>query len=508
MKKILRSKLQEALVSVLPVSALILILALTPLVDISVSGIGVFLIASLLLILGIGLFNLGADLAMTPMGQYVGEGLTATGRSGLLLSVCCLMGVLITVAEPDLSVLADQVAAVIPAGRLIIAVGIGVGLFLGLSVLKILMKRDLVPILLYSYLVLFTVTALLIERGNAGFLPLAFDSGGVTTGPITVPFIMALGVGIAMSIGGSHSSENSFGLVALCSIGPVLMVLLLSLGINGNITYEVPDYTIPEHFGDAFFEELPEVIVDVAQALLLIVGFFLILQCTILKLPKRKLYIIAIGIGYTFVGLVIFLCAVNIGYMPVGFAVGKGLAAFSEDLLLFVAFILGMVVVLAEPAIHVLTEQVEDITHGGVTRRQMLSALSLGVGVSLGLTIIRMIRGFSILYYLIPGYLIALGLSFFVPKIYTAIAFDSGGVASGPLTSGFILPLMTGACVALRGEESVLALAFGTVAMVAMTPLISIQCLGFRAVMSKHIRTRQAMRHILSQDDEQIIYFA
>ena len=289
MKKILRSKLQEALVSVLPVSALILILALTPLVDISVSGIGVFLIASLLLILGIGLFNLGADLAMTPMGQYVGEGLTATGRSGLLLSVCCLMGVLITVAEPDLSVLADQVAAVIPAGRLIITVGIGVGLFLGLSVLKILMKRDLVPILLYSYLVLFTVTALLIERGNAGFLPLAFDSGGVTTGPITVPFIMALGVGIAMSIGGSHSSENSFGLVALCSIGPVLMVLLLSLGINGNITYEVPDYTIPEHFGDAFFEELPEVIVDVAQALLLIVGFFLILQCTILKLPKRKL---------------------------------------------------------------------------------------------------------------------------------------------------------------------------------------------------------------------------
>ncbi len=231
------------------------------------------------------------------------------------------------------------------------------------------------------------------------------------------------------------------------------------------------------------------------------------MQFAILKLPKQKLIQIAIGIGYTFFGLVIFLVAVEVGFMPIGFKIGKQIAEFNQPLLVVLGFVLGMVVVLAEPAVHVLNKQVEQITNGGVKKIEMLVALSVAVGISIGLSLLRMIFKFSILYYLIPGYIISLGLSFFVPKIYTAIAFDSGGVASGPLTSSFILPLAIGACDAAAGNANVYSLAFGVVAMVAMTPLITIQLLGFKAVMSSKVRAKITMRRILAADDEQIIYF-
>ena len=483
------------------------VVSLTPLVDFGAEELSIFVISALFLILGIALFNLGADLAMTPMGQQIGEGLTSSRRLHVLLPVSLLMGILITVAEPDLTVLAGQVSAVINSTTLIFTVGVGVGLFLLLAVIKIILKRDLSSLLMFFYMGLFMLAALLIEAGNSAFLPMAFDSGGVTTGPITVPFIMALGVGIAMTVGGRNANENSFGLVALCSIGPVLAVLLLSIRAEGALSYQIPDYTIAESFGAAFGETLPETMLEVFQALALIVIFFAILELTVLKLPRQKILQIVIGIVYTFVGLVLFLASVTIGFMPVGFRLGRELASGGQTFLIVFAFIIGMVVVLAEPAVHVLNNQVEEITDGGVTKLQMMAALSIGVGVSIGLSVIRILAGFSLLYYLIPGYLVSLGLSFFVPKLYTAIAFDSGGVASGPLTSGFILPLVIGACVTLQGENEVLSLAFGVVAMVAMTPLITIQSLGFRAVMAKRTRDLASMRRILSADDAEIIYF-
>ena len=507
MYQALISKLKESIISVVPVSLLVLLICATPLVKLTLTEVLVFSISSVFLILGIGLFNLGADLAMTPMGQQVGEGLTKSKRLGILLSVCTAMGFLITVAEPDLSVLAAQVSAVIPEIQLIVAVGIGVGLFLLLAVMKIVFQKDLSSMLLFFYLLLFALAALLLDKGKGSFLPLAFDSGGVTTGPITVPFIMALGVGIAQSIGGKKASENSFGLVALSSVGPVIAVLLLFLRSDGNLQYAVPDYSVSSHLGSAFGTLLLETMGDVAKSLLLLFVFFILLQVTVLKLPTQKILQILVGIIYTFTGLVIFLTAVTVGFMPVGFKLGQSLSAKSNAVLVIFSFIIGMVVVLAEPAIHVLNQQVEDITSGEVTRRQMLTALSVGVGVSLGLSVLRIIFGFSLLYYLIPGYLLSLGLSFFVPPLYTAIAFDSGGVASGPLTSGFILPMAIGACVTLQGDSAVLSLAFGVVSMVAMTPLITIQSLGFRAVIAKRMRNKRAMRRILSADDAEIIYF-
>lgn len=500
-------KLKESLTSVLPVSILVFALSLTPWVDISHYELAVFESAALMLIVGIGLFNLGADMAMTPMGQFVGEGLTKSKRLGILLTVSFLMGLLITVAEPDLSVLAAQVSTVMDSTLLIVAVGVGVGLFLLMGVFKILFHADLTSILLFFYLLLFSLTSLLISSGNGSLLGMSFDSGGVTTGPITVPFIMALGVGIALSVGGRNASENSFGLIALCSVGPIVAVLLLSIFAKGDIDFKVPDYSMDAILDNGVFEIFKEQMTDVGKSLILIVVFFFILQFTVLKLPRNNIVKILIGIVYSFIGLVLFLAAVTMAFMPIGFKIGTQLAEFSPVLLIALAFVIGMVVVLAEPAVHVLNAQVEELTAGQVSKRQMMTALSIGVGVSIGLSVIRVYYGFSLLYYLIPGYLTSLGLSLLVPKLYTAIAFDSGGVASGPLTSSFILPLVIGACVTLQGESAVLDFAFGVVAMVAMTPLIAIQSLGFKSVVSLRMRDNAAMRRILASADDQIIYF-
>ena len=500
-------KMKEAFLSVFPVTAIVCLLNLTPIVHFTGLEIGVFMVSAVFLILGIGLFSMGADMAMTPMGEHMGAGLTRSKKLLLLISVCFLMGLLITVAEPDLTVLANQVKDVINSTLLIMAVGIGVGIFLVLSVMKMVFHKPLSSMLLYFYMILFAISAVVIATGNANFLPLAFDSGGVTTGPITVPFIMALGVGIAATIGGKDVSENSFGLIAMCSVGPILAVMLLGATVDGHIDYQVPDYAIENGLGFALVEKVLHTLKEVGLALGLIVVFFAILQIFLLKLPKKKLGQIAVGIAYTFFGLVIFLTAVSVGFMPIGYKLGAELARNHPALLIGGGFILGMVVVLAEPAVHVLNKQVEDITDGSVSKRSMMIALSTGVGISIALSMLRIVFDFSILFYVIPGYLLSLGLSFFVPGIYTAIAFDSGGVASGPLTSGFILPLAVGACCAIQGQSRVMADAFGVVAMVAMTPLITIQLLGFRAVVHKKVRDRIAMKRILSADDEQIIRF-
>lgn len=511
MAKALLNKLKEAFVSVFPVAIIVVVLNLTPLVNFSTREIVTFVISAFMLVLGIGLFSLGADLAMMPMGDHIGAGLSKLKNVKLLLFVCFLMGVLITVAEPDLTVLAGQVKDKINPSVLIVSVGIGVGAFLLLAVLKIVFKLQLSMMLFFFYSCMFGIASLLIATGNADFLALSFDSGGVTTGPITVPFIMALGIGIATTLGGKNQSENSFGLVALCSIGPILAVMILGISSGGSVDYQFnqSDYAIGANVGEILSSTgsaLLKTIKEVSIALGLIILFFTILQVLFLKLPKQKLVRIAVGVAFTFVGLVVFLTAVSVGFMPIGFKLGREISDFPPWALALTGLIVGAVVVLAEPAVQVLNKQVEEVTDKSVSKRSMMIALSLGVGISIALSLIRIYYDFNILYYLVPGYLLSLGLAFFVPPVYTAIAFDSGGVASGPLTSSFILPLAIGVCSCLHPDK-ILVDAFGVVAMVAMTPLITIQLLGFRAVVTKRVRNKIAMRKLFAADDEQIVYF-
>ena len=444
---------------------------------------------------------------MTPMGTHVGSGLSRQKKLGLLLGVCFVLGMLITIAEPDLQVLANQVSAVMNGTVLIYAVGIGVGAFLVVAILKIVFKKSLSHILMLFYMLLFAMALLLVVNGNEALLPMAFDSGGVTTGPITVPFIMALGVGISSVLGDRRSKENSFGLVSLCSVGPILAVLLLGVFSENDLTYAVPDYTVSEDILGSFLHTMQHTAKEVAVALGLIVAFFLICQCAFLKLPKKRLVRIAVGVGFTYVGLVMFLTGVNVGFMPVGYKLGYTLAQGSPVFLVIFGLVVGVLCVLAEPAIHVLNGQVEDVTGGLVSRKAMMTGLCIGVGASIALSMVRILFDFSLVYYIIPGYFIALALSLFVPPVYTAIAFDSGGVASGPMTSGFILPLAIGVCVSAQGADAVLRDAFGVVALVAMTPLITIQLLGFRGIVAERVNERKAMKRILDADDQQIINF-
>ena len=512
MWKSLLQKLFESTVSVLPVTAIVLILNFTPLISFSLTETAVFICCALALIIGMALFNLGADIAMTPMGEQIGSGLSKSGKFKTLLLICLVMGVFITIAEPDLSVLASQVQDIINSTALKIAIGMGVGLFLVLAVLKVVFRVSLSNMLTFFYALLFAIVTLLIVQGKEGFLPLGFDSGGVTTGPITVPFIMALGLGVSTVLGDKRDRESSFGFIALCSIGPILAVMILGLTATGNPTLPKDGAEFAAQYA-LDLSHAPAVLMhtlkNVAIALAPIVIFFFVLQAIFMRSSKRKVKQIIIGIFYTYFGLVIFLTAVEIGFTCIGFKMGSQLAKADGWLVILLSFVLGLTVVLAEPAIHVLNKQVETVTGGAITKRSMLIALSVGVGTSIALSVVRVFFPFSILYYLVPGYLLSLGLSFFVPKIYTAIAFDSGGVASGPLTSTFILPFVIGLCFAANGNSSasVLTDAFGLVAMVAMTPLISIQSLGFKAVVSKRLKEKISMKRILDKDDEQIIKF-
>ncbi len=475
-------KLREAVASVAPIAIIVMLLYAFLLRE-SVSGYSLlaFGIGALMLVLGSALFTMGADLSMMPIGEKVGSHLTRTRKIWLIVLVCFLIGVLITVAEPDLKVLAEQVP-IVQTQVLIYAVAVGIGLFLVLSFLRILFQIRLSWLLLGFYALIFAL--ILSPLIPNDFVAIAFDSGGVTTGPITVPFIMALGLGLASLRGDKTSQEDSFGLVALCSVGPILTVLILGL-FNGTDGVTAQTQAAAEFAGvgavlHAFAAALPHYALEVVLAILPIAVFFVIYQLAALRLKKRELGKIAFGLIYTTLGLIVFLTGVNIGFMPMGYEIGRSLGDGALSWFLVpLAALVGYFIVAAEPAVHVLKEQVEDITEGAISGKTMGIALAVGVAVSAGVSLLRVLTGLDLLYILLPCYALALAISFFVPPIFTAVAFDSGGVASGPMTATFLLPLAQGACEAVGGNQ--LTDAFGVVAMVAMTPLITIQVLGLIA---------------------------
>lgn len=507
LKEKLRDKLKEALVAVIPIMAIVLVLCFT-IAPISPSILLCFLLGAVLVILGMMFFTLGAELSMTPMGEKVGTCMTRSKKLGVVIALSFLLGFIITISEPDLQVLAQQVPS-IPNMTLILAVACGVGLFLVLALLRMLFGIPLPPMLVFFYAAVFLLAVFVPDN----FLSVAFDSGGVTTGPMTVPFIMALGVGVAAIRNDRHAADDSFGLVALCSIGPILSVLILGMIYNPKESSYVPP-VIPEvqnsvELWELFQVGFPTYIAEIAVSLFPIVLFFAIFQIAILKLPKRQLMKIIIGLIYTYIGLVLFMTGVNVGFMPAGNYLGRILASSSSPWILVpVAMVMGFFIVKAEPAVYVLNKQVEEITDGAISAGAMGTGLSLGVALSLGIAMIRVLTGISIMWFLIPGYALALGISFFVPKIYTAIAFDSGGVASGPMTAAFLLPLAQGACMAVGGN--IVTDAFGVVAMVAMTPLITIQLLGIIAQYGgkrrrKNIPVLEPENAFAALDDDAII---
>ena len=471
----LKEKLLEALKAVLPIVGIVLALCFS-VAPISGSILLCFLLGAAMIIVGVMFFTLGAEASMTPMGERVGTAVTRSRNLPVIVLMGFLLGFLITISEPDLQVLAGQVPAV-PGMTLILSVAAGVGVFLVLALLRMLLGVPLAPMLVFFYAVVFAL-ALFVPPD---FLAVAFDSGGVTTGPMTVPFIMALGVGISAIRSDRRAAADSFGLVSLCSIGPILAVLVLGMIFrpeDGVYTPPVlPEIADSVELWALFRSGLPTYMREIAVSLLPITALFGIFQAAVLKLSTRTLKKIGVGLAYTYVGLVLFLTGANVGFMPAGNYLGQVMAGLPYRWIVVpVGMAIGYFIVKAEPAVYVLNKQVEEITDGAVSSAAMGAALSLGVAASIGLAMARVLTGISILWFLIPGYAIAIALSFFVPKIFTAIAFDSGGVASGPMTAAFLLPFAQGACAAVGGN--IVTDAFGVVAMVAMTPLIAIQVLG------------------------------
>ncbi len=469
-------KIKESAVSVLPVMAIVVLLHFT-IAPLNPGQLPQFILGGVLLILGLAVFLIGADLGMVAFGQKAGSALTHRRSLLLILAAAFAIGFAITIAEPDVQVLARQVNLVNPSidrQNLLMMIAVGVGGFLMLGVVKTLLVLPLRWLLLGFYLLVFLACSFV----DSTFVGVAFDAGGATTGPITVPFIIAMGIGVASAAKKKEGDDSSFGWVGLASIGPIAAVAFMGMTSPASESAHSAASAAGASLGmlERFVRVLPEVAHDILLALLPIFIIFLIFQVVLLRLPAGQVRRMISGFIYSFIGLVLFMTGVSGGFSPAGQALGMALGGHGGWALIPVGLLLGAVVVCAEPAVWVLTEQVEEMSGGYIRRPIMLAALSISIACAVALGMIRVVTGMSIWYMLIPGYALALGLTFVCPRLFTAIAFDSGGVASGPMSATFVLSLALGSSAAVGGNPATDA--FGMISMIAMAPLITIQLLG------------------------------
>ena len=497
---LLKEKMRESVFSVLPITLIVFLLCLF-LIPVNNGLMLSFLIGAVLLIVGMGLFTIGSDVSMSQIGNQIGAKMTKSRNLRLIVILSLVLGIAITLAEPDLQVLATNVPN-IDKTVLMFTVSIGVGIFLVVGMLRILFGVPLKWILITLYAVVFLISSF----ADPDFLSVAFDSGGVTTGPITVPFIMALGAGVASIRSDKKSKEDSFGLVALCSIGPILAVLILSFlypnSAGSASAFQVTDFGTTTDLGWSYVQSIPHYLMEVAVALLPIFVFFLIFQFISLRIAKRPLAKILIGLLMTYIGLVLFLVGVNVGFSSLGYILGVEIAAGDYRWILIpLAMVMGWFIIKAEPAVHVLNKQVAELSAGAISEKTMGTTLSIAIALAMGLSTLRVLTGISILWFVVPGYLIALILAFFVSPTFTAIAFDAGGVASGPLTATFMLPFAMGICFSVGGN--IMTDAFGLVALVALMPLITVQVMGAISTTRKYKTAIVDVRSRFS--DEEVI---
>ncbi len=474
-------KFKEVALAVLPITLIVMILNFT------VTPLGVplvlrFLIGALLIIIGLSIFLFGVDLGITPIGSLMGTVTTKSNKIVLVIISGIILGFFISVAEPDLHILANQVATVtagiISKLSIVVIVSIGIAVMLSIGLIRIIYNYPLYKLMTGIYLIIFALSIITSRE----FLAISFDASGATTGALTVPFILALGLGVAKLKKDSKASEkDSFGLVGVASTGAIMALMIMNITtgtdeISGSLDISLVS---SPYILKPFLHHLPHISMEIAIALLPLLILYLAVHIKHEKFDKRAFKKILKGLIYTFIGLVLFLVGVNGSFMDVGIAVGYKLASFeNKTLLVIVGFILGLVTILAEPAVYVLTRQIETVTNGYVRRRDITLALSLGVGISVALSMIRIIiPEIQLWHYLLPGYAISIGLMYIVPKLFIGMAFDSGGVASGPMTATFVLAFAQGAAEKIE-HANILVDGFGMIAMVALTPIITLQILG------------------------------
>ncbi|WP_200805363.1 DUF1538 domain-containing protein [Carnobacterium iners] len=477
----LTEKFKEVLLAVLPIVVIVFILHLT-IAPLEINLLIKFLLGALCIVAGLAIFLLGTDIGIIPIGSKLGKGVAKSNKIWVVVIAGLALGFFISIAEPDLHILGNQIAevtgGVISSTSILLNVSLGVALMVTIGLLRIVFNFPLYKLLTGIYLVIFILSLFTSNE----FLSIAFDASGATTGALTVPFMLALALGISsLKKAGKTSKEDSFGLVGIASSGAIMAVMLMNifggekniqgaLDVNANGTTSILQ---------SFLTTIPTISKEIFLALFPILAIFMGYQWFFLKLSKKKLAKILKGVVYVFIGLVLFLVGVNAGFMEVGSVIGYTLASLDSTVyLLLISFVLGLVTILAEPAVYVLTHQIEDVTQGYVKRKIILLALSLGVGLAVLLSMIRiLIPGLLLWHMLLPGYILAIGLMYVIPKMFVGMAFDAGGVASGPMTATFILAFVQGAAEAIEGAD-VLMDGFGMIAMVAMMPIITLQLVG------------------------------
>ena len=475
------------------------------------------------MMVGLSLFQIGAQSSLITIGEYMGASLSKQKKLIIVIVFSFLLGSLITCAEPSIIIMSKQVN--MNSVVLIASIAVGVGLFVVLGIIRIVLKKSLNVWFLTFYLIVFMLICILqADPSNHPYLPFIFDAGGITTGSATVPFILALGAGVAMTRGGDKTRDSSFGLVGLASIGPIItMIIMILVKPGGFSAYKVGELTnlpLQEVKWDYIANQiltslLPHdaslgSIIEVVMALAPILIIFFIYEVIYIKLSWKKVLSLLVGTIVTFFGLTIFLTAVGSAMSPIGLKMGTCIASFEDWLIILIAFGIGCVTILCEPAVHVLTTQIEEISNGELKKRTVLIALSLGVGLAICLSVIRTLFDFSIMYYIIPGYLLSLIMMFAVPDLYTAIAFDSGGTASGPMAVSFVFPLIVGLLSVRIGQSESIVFyerAFGVVALVALTPILAIQILGTASTIKNQYYLRVIRSQIHDERNNEIIHF-
>ncbi|WP_071396547.1 DUF1538 domain-containing protein [Bacillus tuaregi] len=478
---VLVSKFKEVLYAVLPITVIVLILHFT-LAPLDSALFFRFIIGAILIIIGLAIFLFGVDLGITPIGRSMGGTIAKSNKIWIVIIAGLMLGFFISIAEPDLHILARQVdlvtAGLISKASIVLVVSIGIGALISVGLVRIVFNFPLYKLLTILYLIILVLAIFT----SPEFLAISFDASGATTGALTVPFVLALALGVSALKKDSKASEkDSFGLVAIASTGAIISVMIMNIiSKTDKISGSLEHHDIGAgSLISPFIHEIPIIAQEIIVALLPIIILFLVFQKISFKMTRNSVRKILMGLLFTFIGLVLFLVGVNAGFMDVGTAIGHSIASLeNKAYVVIVAFILGIVTILAEPAVHVLTHQIEDVTSGYVQRKVVIGTLAIGVGLAVALSMLRIIiPELQLWHYLLPGYIIAIAMTYIVPKLFVGIAFDSGGVASGPMTATFILAFVQGAAESIEGAN-VLVDGFGMIAMVALTPLIALQILG------------------------------
>ncbi len=475
-----KEKLKEVLMSIMPIVILVSLLAAF-LLKLPVEELAMMVFCIILVVLGFTVFLCGVDLGINPMGNWIGKEIPKRRSRLFMILVVFSISFLVTIAEPDVSVFATQVNSLfssIDSRTLTYFIAIGVAFFLIIAACRIVYKLSLRAIITIGYAIVIVLTFVLCIQGNREFIAIAFDSGGVTTGPVTVPVLLALGIGIC-SVGAKRNKMEGFGMIGLASIGPIIALLIMGLISNTDtVTYTENAITSSKIDFGLLWEEFKHSTASVLYALVPLILFFIMFQKVLLKYSWTAVTYMIEGVMFAGIGVIIFLTGVYTGFMPVAIALGEELSTYHPAIVIGLGFVLGFLVAFAEPAVSILGDQVQRTSRGVLSRKMIIMIISVGVAFLVALGMAKTVFNMNFIWIIIPGYILTICLMWLGEKDMVGIAFDAGGVSTGPMSVAILSSIYVGlASNKYMGMDSVIN-GFGLIALIALAPCLFLSALS------------------------------